>query len=588
MSKILPKTLSKFIFHFIGKQKKLFIALVICHFAWTIDQTIFPYIFKIFLDILINFDGDKSTIWSKIGIVIAIGAFIWILTDLMFRACEYLFIKTYPTFESNIRMAIIDYVQNHSITYFSGNFAGSIANKINDMAKSASMIVQVTIYCFIPTILAMIIGTIIFISLHPFFAAILLIWTTIHIGISLLYAKKCDELSHVHSKSSSKLTGIIVDSLSNIVTMKLFVRKKFELKYLGKFQNDEKKKHENISYLLFKIRAIQGFTCFAIMGVANIYLMINKWQHDVISSSELVYIFYTSSGLTLMSWISSSEIPVFFRNIGICKQALELIRTPHGVKDKKGAIKMKATKGEIRFKNVNFNYQEGSTVFSNKNIVINPKEKIGLVGISGSGKTTFISLINRFFDLSSGTIEIDGQDISKVTKDSLRNQISNIVQEPILFHRSIFENIAYGKEKASKEEVIKASKRANCHEFITKLQNGYDTIVGQRGSKLSGGQRQRIAIARAILKDSPILILDEATSALDSITEKYIQESLNTLMANRTCIVIAHRLSTLNSMDRILVFDKGKIIEDGSHNELIAKNGHYCKIWTLQNKIWKF
>lgn len=578
----LPKELTGFIFHFIKKQRVLFFILMICQLAWSLDQTLMPFVFKKFLDILIDFPGDRSLVWEKITFIISVGAFLWLLITFMFRGYEYFSIKTYPRFEANIRMAMIDYVQNHSIAYFAGNFSGSIANKINDMAKNASNIIDITLTCFIPTIIAMIIGILIFIGLHPLFGIVMLVWTIIHLAISLFFAKRCDDLSNTHSKSNSQLIGVIVDSISNIVAMKLFVRKNYELRYLQKFQDEEKANHKKIIFLLFEIRFIQAIVCFIIMGALNTYLMIVKWQNDTITASELVYIFYTSWGLTVMNWITTTQIPAFFRSIGICRQALELIKVEHDVKDKVGATEIIITNGKIQFKNVNFNYQRGTEVFSNKNITINPKEKVGLVGLSGSGKTTFVNLINRFYDVDSGTILIDDQDISKVTHDSLHSQITNIVQEPFLFHRSIFENIAYGKEGAGKEDVIKAAMKANCHDFISQMPEGYDTIVGQRGSKLSGGQRQRISIARAILKDAPILILDEATSALDSITEKYIQESLEILMQNRTCIIIAHRLSTLSSMDRILVFDQGKIIEDGTHQQLIDKKGYYYKIWSLQ------
>lgn len=235
------------------------------------------------------------------------------------------------------------------------------------------------------------------------------------------------------------------------------------------------------------------------------------------------------------------------------------------------------------FNKVHFRYKKASSIFTDKSIVINPGEKVGLVGFSGSGKSTFVNLILRFFDIDSGQILIDGQDIKKVTQESLRSHIAMIPQDPVLFHRTLMENIRYGRIEATDAEVIECSKKAHCHEFIEKLAEGYQALVGERGVKLSGGQRQRIAIARALLKNAPILILDEATSSLDSVTENYIQESLKLLMCARTTIVIAHRLSTLFDMDRILVFCDGSIVEDGTHKELIAiEDGHYAELWNMQ------
>jgi ATP-binding cassette subfamily B protein len=259
-----------------------------------------------------------------------------------------------------------------------------------------------------------------------------------------------------------------------------------------------------------------------------------------------------------------------------------MLDLPIEIQDMPGAKDLVVRKGEIVFSQVHFRYKNAEPLFENKSVTIEPGQKVGLVGYSGGGKTTFVNLILRLYDVTGGHILIDGQDIKEVTMDSLRTNIGMIPQEPTLFHRSLMENIRYGYLDATDEEVIAASKQAHAHEFIEKLPKGYHSLVGERGVKLSGGQRQRIAIARAILKDAPILLLDEATSQLDSITEKYIQNALWQLMKEKTTIVIAHRLSTLLNMDRILVFDNGKIIEDGNHQELLAKGGHYKALWDAQ------
>jgi ATP-binding cassette subfamily B protein len=256
------------------------------------------------------------------------------------------------------------------------------------------------------------------------------------------------------------------------------------------------------------------------------------------------------------------------------------------VVDQPNARNLKADKGEIVFDKVSFAYDdaaEGSSLFAGLNIKIKAGERVGLVGRSGGGKTTITSLLLRFNDVDDGQILIDGQDISKVKQRSLRENIAYVPQEPLLFHRSLFENIGYGKQSASKEQVIEASKLAHAHDFISELPNGYETLVGERGVKLSGGQRQRVAIARAMLKDAPILVLDEATSALDSESEVLIQDALWKLMDKRTSIVIAHRLSTIQKMDRIIVLDSGKVVEEGTHTQLIKNNGKYAELWNHQS-----
>jgi ATP-binding cassette subfamily B protein len=281
-------------------------------------------------------------------------------------------------------------------------------------------------------------------------------------------------------------------------------------------------------------------------------------------------------------WYLASQFVTFAEELGKCKQALTIISALHDIRDEPNAQALEVTKGDIEFDDVTFHYDEGAHLFNNKNVLIQSGQKVGLVGLSGSGKSTFVNLILRLFDVESGKIRIDGQDIRKVTQESLREHIAMIPQDVSLFHRTLLENIRYGRTDATDEEVIQASKQAHCHEFISQLTEGYNALVGERGIKLSGGQRQRIAIARALLKNAPILILDEATSALDSLTEKLIQDSLHTLMQGRTTIVIAHRLSTLSEMDRILVFDNGQIVEDGTHADLIRAKGHYSRMWAMQ------
>jgi ATP-binding cassette subfamily B protein len=332
---------------------------------------------------------------------------------------------------------------------------------------------------------------------------------------------------------------------------------------------------------ILMLHSVQGMLIATMLGFM-MYFLVHLYGSRLISVGDFVLILGLGMEVAHITWYTMSQVDEFNQAVGKCKQSLGSLIVPHDIKDKKDASNILITKGQITFSDVKFHYKGTEPLFQNKSITIEPGQKVGLVGYSGGGKSTFVNLILRLFDVTDGHIFIDDQDLREVTQDSLRQHIGMIPQDPSLFHRTLMENIRYGRIEATDEEVIEAAKKAHAHEFISKLPQGYESPVGERGIKLSGGQRQRIAIARAILKNAPILILDEATSALDSVTEKYIQEALHTLMIGRTTIVIAHRLSTLAEMDRILVFDNGQIIEDGNHQDLMNLKGHYALMWQMQ------
>ncbi len=374
--------------------------------------------------------------------------------------------------------------------------------------------------------------------------------------------------------------GKIVDSLTNNFVVNLFYRFRFEKDQIAHSQKEELKTNDKA-----QVYSVKMFTSMSVGFVVEIFILtgfaISFWLHGKISTGEIVQLFYTVWNLGMVIWVTSDKGPEFFQSLGIAKQALSIMQDPQDILDPTHAIDLAVNKGEIVFENVSFSYGERK-VFQNKSLKISAGEKVGLVGYSGAGKSTFVNLILRFFSLEKGRILIDGQDIALVTLESLRSKVTLIPQDPILFHRTLEDNIRYGRVEASQKEVVEAAKLAHCDEFIQRCTYGYATLVGERGTKLSGGERQRIAIARAMLTSAPILILDEATSALDSVTERYIQDSLEKLMQNRTTLVIAHRLSTLAKMDRILVFDQGKVVEEGSHEQLISKAGHYARMWHMQ------
>lgn len=578
----LPKTLSSFLWFFLKKQWKGLLLIQLFSFAWSIDHTLWPYVIMTLVDAITNFAGDKAHVWHELSKPILMGLGLWITVEISFRLAGIISAKIFPRLEADIRMNMFDYVIHHSHLYFSNQMAGAIANKISDMPQSVTRLLQQIMHLFLPVGLAVLISTILFAIISPYFAIILIGWVTVHMSICLAFAKKCDLYSSIHAESRSQLSGKIVDDLSNSTNIRLFSRHRFEHQYLSSFQQDELSKNWRSLWYIEKMKIALGVASFLGAGIAMNWYMIYSWQQGHLTAGEVVFIFNTSWNITMMAWLAGLELPLLFKEIGVCRQALTIIQDPHDITDVSHASPLKVTKGEIVFDHVTFRYRHYQNLFEHKTITIQAGQKVGLVGFSGSGKTTFVNLILRYYDVQGGHIFIDGQNISQVTQDSLREQISMIPQDPSLFHRTIMENIRYGKLDATDEEVIEASKKANCHDFIIKMPEKYQSLVGERGIKLSGGQRQRIAIARAILKNAPILILDEATSALDSVTEKEIQEGLDVLMKGHTTLVIAHRLSTLSGMDRILVFKDGKIVEDGIHEDLINARGHYARMWNMQ------
>lgn len=578
----LPKTLLAFFWHFLKKHWVILLMIQIFSFAWSLDHTLWPYVIMKLIDAITHFAGDKADAWHALSVPIIMGLILWITVEISFRLSGILSVHLFPRLEADTRMSMFDYVLDHSHLYFSNHMAGAIANKISDMPQSMTRLLQQIIHLFLPVGLALIISTILFAQISFFFALILVGWVTVHMAICLGFSKKCDKYSYIHAEARSQLSGKIVDSLTNSTNVRLFARNRFEHEYLSLFQDDELRKHRKSLWFIEKMKMALGVASFLGAGLALNWYMLYSWQQGNLSAGEVVFIFNTTWNITMMAWLAGLELPLLFKEIGVCRQALTIIQDLHDITDNRDAKDIKVTQGEIVFDHVTFHYLKHQNLFEDKTIQIKAGQKLGLVGFSGSGKSTFVNLILRYYDVQGGRILIDGQDISKVTQESLRQQISIIPQDPSLFHRSLMENIRYGRLDATDEEVIEASKKAHCHEFIMKMPEKYNSPVGERGIKLSGGQRQRIAIARAILKNAPILILDEATSALDSVTERKIQEGLEHLMQEHTTLVIAHRLSTLSGMDRILVFKEGKIVEDGSHEELIRAQGHYARMWNMQ------
>lgn len=573
------KSLTSFILKFIRLQPWRFFFIFLLSLTWSIDLTVWPYLLRLIIDTLTTYEMNRADAWTALTPLFAAAICLWVFVESGFRCRDFIRAHAIPKIEADIRMAMFDHILHHSPKYFNEHFAGSLSNKIGDMTTQVPMMLQ-NLMMFIPAVTSSILTLLFFSTVNPLFSLILAIWIVTHFSICFFFTSKCVEYSSIHGEARSTLAGKIVDILTNNFAVNLFSRFQYEKIRINPYQKDEQAKNFNAQHYVALMFLSLSLLFLVGMITLNGFLIL-YWTQNKISTGEVVQVSNTTFNIIMVLWISGDLLPQFYKSIGIASQALSVMHDPQDVIDPPHSQPLVVNKGKIVFENVSFQYGE-KKLFKNKSVHIKEGEKVGLVGFSGAGKSTFVNLILRFYPLEKGRILIDGQDIALATLDSLHKQVALIPQDPILFHRTLEENIQYGNIQASKEEVIQAAKLAHCDEFIKKCPDGYATLVGERGTKLSGGERQRIAIARAMLADSPILILDEATSSLDSVTEKLIQESLDRLMQNRTIIAIAHRLSTLAKMDRILVFDQGKIVEEGSHSELMTKKGLYARMWQMQ------
>lgn len=576
-----PKTTFNFIAYFIREQWVKFSLLVFTSMMWALNDAVFPYFLKRIVNVLQEHTGERNEVWFALKNILILLVVFWICNELFLRLQGVIQLYAFPTFRARIRAVVFDYVQSHSHEYFSNQFAGNIAKKLADLPTSCQALVEIISLQFVTAMTGSAIVLTMMWFTHPLFALIVLVWLVIHLSVAILFLRYGNRLWGEHSESVAVLSGNVVDVFSNMLSVRLFARRRYESAYLDTLQQDEMKKAKKAMWCLEVMRVVLGINgLFLIFGV--VYVLLDGWINHTVTIGDFTQVGMQVFWLLGWIWYISYQMTVFTRELGTVEEALSLVQKNHDLKDVPQAQALQVFAGEIQFEQVDFSYRGTRTVFKNLNVTVPAGQKIGLVGFSGSGKSTFVNLILRFYDIDTGYIRIDGQNIATVTQESLRQHIAMIPQEPSLFHRTLIENIRYGRLEASDEAVIAAAKLAHCHEFIEKLDEGYHTLVGERGIKLSGGQRQRIAIARAILKDAPILILDEATSALDSVTEKLIQESLHWSMEGRTSIVVAHRLSTLSDMDKILVFHKGQIIEAGTQEELLALNGHFAELWAMQ------
>lgn len=536
-----------------------------------------PFIYKIIVDTATNVTtGSYTALWQAVVLFIVIS----LVSNLVWRCSGFSGMRWATGVRATGRAALTAYLTLHSHQYFSDRFAGSLSNKVKQAGDGLRDFTEAWLWQFLSFIISVIASFIIVFITSPIIGFILLGLFVVITPLNIYLARKRVPLSVAGQAAETKLNGASVDLITNITAVHEYARRTFELKQIKQLIHTRRelgmRNWRYSEWVLLSNNIIQGVFTGGMLLV-SVYLA----TRGVITPGDVILFLAMVSLLEEQLTFIGSQFNSFAESWGTVKESLEEVTEVHDVADTESSAPLLVTEGSIQLDNVSFSYA-GRSVFKNLSFTIPAGQKVGVIGRSGAGKSTLVKLLLRHYDLEHGRILIDGHEITSVTKESLRAAIAIVPQEPALFHRTVSENIAYGKPDATREEVMHAARQAQAHEFIETLSQGYDTIVGERGVKLSGGQRQRVAIARALLKDARILLLDEATSALDSESEVLVQKALLTLMEGRTVIAIAHRLSTLRAMDRLLIFDEGKIVEDGTHDELLTKGGLYADLWNHQ------
>ena len=523
--------------------------------------------------------GNPSETYHWIVILILVMSFM----NFSYRTSGFIASRLITNMEMFAGMLSFRYLLGHSAGYFADRLSGKLQNKIFQIARAMDQLTAVLLWSFWNLFVKLSFFLLFAFSANSAIGIVSLIIIVIIVAVSSLMAPALLKGSKEYSEKQSVVKGVIVDIIANILATKQNVAQRKEINYVSKYYNKYRQTHLKIWRKFDTTLIVSNFLAIAFLGVV-LSTVVYFWQINYLTIGDVML--FLAMLISLYGNIENLSVTIntFLENTGKLQEGLEEIFIPYEIQDNSTAKRANIKKGEIVFNKVNFHYEDdkNNTVFKNLSLTIPAGQKIGLVGESGAGKSTFVSLLLRFMDVQSGEIRVDDYNIKNIKQNDLRRAIAYVPQEALLFHRTLEENIKYSNPKATKKEILEASQKAYALEFIKKFPSGFKTLVGERGVKLSGGQKQRIMIARAMLKQSPILVLDEATSALDSNAEQKIQKALETLMQGRTTIAIAHRLSTLKQMDRIIVFENGKIIEDGTHQELLKQKGKYWELWRHQ------
>lgn len=582
----LPNRLLPFIWYFIRQMKGVFVLIFILSALASVADTLAPLFMKKIVDTF-ETTQDKSRIWEELGLwAAAFVAVVIIAQPVLAQLSRHYEALAMPVFINRVRRQLALYMNQHSFAYFQNDFAGRLASKVVETPDAIAGIVSSAVNAMMYGLCVFAVTMVMFMAADSVVALVGLVWFVFYALILWYYIPKFISYSTKTHDDKSKVRGRYVDTLGSIMSVKLFARWRYEDRYLTEALKTQTQSAQALQLLINQKNLWHEIlSAGLIAGVFAVSIL--QWQAGRMSSGDVVMAIPAMLRMMQASWWIANVLTDFFRNIGQVQEGMMVITRAHSVTDLPDAVPLIAEKGRIEFRDVRFGYGN-KPLFQDFSLTIEPGQRVGLIGPSGAGKSSLVQILLRLYDLQGGQILIDGQDIAKAQQDSVREAIAVIPQSTELLHRSVMENIRYGRLDANDEEVMEAAKRAFADDFIQGLEdnNGnkaYAALVGERGIKLSGGQRQRVAIARAALKQSPVLILDEATSALDSEAEHYIQAALQDIMKGRTVIAIAHRLSTIAHMDRLIVMDQGRIIEDGTHAELLAKGGLYARLWAMQS-----
>jgi ATP-binding cassette subfamily B protein len=540
-----------------------------------------PLLYKRFFDVL-SAPADRAAsvalLVSLILEILALHVFTWASRNAGLFGVQ----KIEPDTMARLRQNAFEYLIQHSFSFFTNTFTGSLIQRVGRFARAFERIADTISFNFIPLTVTVVGAVFVTYTIQPILSYIILGWIVVFFSLNYVFAIWRVKYNIKVAEADSKTTGALADILTNQNSVTLFASLPHERRYFESVTQEQSR----ITQKTWNVNAAFDATQSVITIVAEFFVFyfgIGLWQEGAMTLGTFILVQVYIIQLADQLWDFGRIIRTVYEVYADSKEMVEIMKLPHEIADVPGATALSVSRGEIVFDDVTFNYQETRSVLEGISLTIPGGQKVAIVGPSGAGKTTFVRLILRFHDLTSGVILVDGQDIHRATQESLRTNIALVPQDPVLFHRSLLENIRYGRLDASDAEVKEAARLAHCDEFIDALPLGYETYVGERGIKLSGGERQRIAIARAILKNAPILILDEATSSLDSHSEALIQDALETLMKEKTAIVIAHRLSTIRKMDRIIVLEDGRIREDGTHEALLSDpKSLYRELWQLQ------
>jgi len=563
----------------IKKHKNCLLAMLIGMLSVIAADLFLPFLLRD----LSNLFADSSLEKKAEAIHILWGIFwVFLVTWIGWRINEYSIVRFEITAMRDLNNRCFQGIQNHSFRFFTDNFTGSLVKKVSRFVYAFEMLIDIMYFHFLYQIIYLASVFVIFLQEKTFLGIVFLIWSILFLSGNYCFALWKMKYDKKAAQADSKVSASLADSFGNYSTVKFFAKERLEAK---EFEKTNKDWYNNKLLSWNLTNHINFFQSFFMLGLELLvyYFAVKWWQEGTFNIGDFVFIQAYLLGTFHRLWDFGRNIRDFFTKLADAQEMVDIFEKNQEIKDSANAQKLIIKQGEINFKDVNFCYEKDERyAFKNFNLKIKSEEKIAIVGHSGGGKSTFVKLLFRLYDVQSGKILIDGQNIAKVTQKSLRQNISLVPQDPNLFHRSIAENIAYGKTDATQTEIIQAAKLAQANQFIHKLKNGYKTFVGERGVKLSGGEKQRIAIARVVLENAKILVLDEATSSLDSVAEKEIQTAIENIMYDKTVIIIAHRLSTIKKVDRVIVFDEGKVVEEGTHNQLLRQKGKYAELWSHQ------